>query len=488
MIKHNSSDVQNKLDNFYFAAKDLGLFRALYAYGCRKAKGYPASFVFFCLLVQIFNFPNLFRRLQSSWSKVNLDCGKDVYYALLNCPNINWPGLVTKIAMTFIQKLRLEKTQRSCFIIDDTILERPRAKKVELCARTFDHVFGRHTKGFTLLLASWTDGRSTIPVGFSVLSSSNKKKRIAEAKKLDKRTHAAKWREDAVQQKPGMVLKLLKTLLGKGLNADYVLMDTWFTHEPVLLGVRKLGLHVVGMVKQLNQRYFIDGEKYTLNKLLGKARRTTMSRADIIGSILVHTKAGIPVKIVFIINRNNRKEYLTILSTDLDLSDNEVVELYGRRFSIEANFYNMKHFLHINKETQCRNFSSTVAYSALSMLRLLTLEWIKRGSEDLCTIGGLFYQTREDLLLVPFRDAFTKLMTLFKDIPSALVKAGLMPKENIGKAIELINAQLKEFYNASCQFIQSFFDLCKEDVFSQKEDLLEFENQRKFLKSNKPLS
>lgn len=48
------------------------------------------------------------------------------------------------------------------------------------------------------------------------------------------------------------------------------------------------------------------------------------------------TKTGIPVKIVFVRNRNKKSECLYVLSTDISLSDVEIVRIYGKRWSIEC--------------------------------------------------------------------------------------------------------------------------------------------------------
>lgn len=55
--------------------------------------------------------------------------------------------------------------------------------------------------------------------------------------------------------KPEAAIKLINDALNAGLVADYVLMDTWFTTEPMIHSILELGLDVIGMVKQLNQRY-----------------------------------------------------------------------------------------------------------------------------------------------------------------------------------------------------------------------------------------
>jgi len=113
-------------------------------------------------------------------------------------------------------------------------------------------------------------------------------------------------------------------------------MDTWLTHEPMIQAILGEGLDVISMVKQLKQRYTYKGGSYTLLEL-----RTLMSkhmRTNILGSFIAKTKNGIPIKLVFVRNRNNRKEWLNVISTDLSLSQEEIIRFYGNRRSIEVFF------------------------------------------------------------------------------------------------------------------------------------------------------
>ena len=50
------------------------------------------------------------------------------------------------------------------FIVDDSVKERERSKKVELLARIYDHVSDRFIRGFNLLTLGWSDGFSFVPV------------------------------------------------------------------------------------------------------------------------------------------------------------------------------------------------------------------------------------------------------------------------------------------------------------------------------------
>lgn len=127
---------------------------------------------------------------------------------------------------------------------------------------------------------------------------------------------------------------MIHNALKAGITASYVLMDTWFTTEPFIVRVPEEGLDVIGMLKDLKQGYYYNGQKYNL-KQLGKL--VSFSKpGEILYSICVKTgKTETPVKLVFVRSRNKRSEYIVILSTDCSLSNEEIVRLYGNRWSIE---------------------------------------------------------------------------------------------------------------------------------------------------------
>lgn len=50
-------------------------------------------------------------------------------------------------------------------------------------------------------------------------------------------------------------------------------------------------------------------------------------------SVMVDVVKGgksIPAKVVYVRNRNKRKEYLCIISTDIELDENEIIRIYGK--------------------------------------------------------------------------------------------------------------------------------------------------------------
>ena len=180
-----------------------------------------------------------------------------------------------------------------------------------------------------------------------------------------------------MMHKTDAAIQLIRNALTAGIKADYVLMNTWFTTEPMLKNILDTGIHAIGMVKQLQQRYTYNGRQYTLPGL--KKFVDFSSAGNIFGSLVVTTKTGIPVKIIFVRNRNKKSECLYLLSTDTSLKDTEIVRIYGNRWSIECFFKASKSFLKLGSEFQSRSY-------ALQSLMALFVEHILTLSADITSI------------------------------------------------------------------------------------------------------
>lgn len=138
-------------------------------------------------------------------------------------------------------------------------------------------------------------------------------------------------------------------------------MDSWFTQAPLLRELTDRGLPVIGMVKAMKQRYLISGQRMTLGEVFQTVPKS--SARGIKGSVVVHTSCGLPVKLVFVRNRNKKREWLAILSTDITLDDAEIVRIYGMRWSIETFFKVTKSYLKLGTEFQGRSFDQLISHN-----------------------------------------------------------------------------------------------------------------------------
>lgn len=241
------------------------------------------------------------------------------------------------------------------------------------------------------------------------MSSAKIKNRLCEMKEgLDKRSIGYKRRMGALNSKPDAVVQMLEQALKAGFSADYVLMDSWFTHAPLLQKLMDKELHVIGMVKELKQRYLFEESSFSLRELYTKVPKN--SKAAILGSIRVQTSTGLALKIVFVQNRNNRREWLAILTTDLTLEDAEVVRIYGMRWGIETFFKMAKSHLKLVAEFQGRSFDMMISHTTIVFSRYLILEWERRENNDERSLGGLFYLFADEVMDLDLKTALRQLM------------------------------------------------------------------------------
>lgn len=85
-------------------------------------------------------------------------------------------------------------------IIDDSMFERNRSKKVELLAKVYDHAKHTYRFGFRMLTLGWSDGSTFLPVNGILLSTENEKNRINQAASVDKRTIGYKRRKLSMEK------------------------------------------------------------------------------------------------------------------------------------------------------------------------------------------------------------------------------------------------------------------------------------------------
>lgn len=451
MIYQNIEN-ENTRKQFSLAIRELQLGKLLRKSNIAKGCGISAFEIFQFLILLVFHEKNLFRFLNSKHKE--LAVSKNTYYRFLNESSYNWKKFLLllsgRVTSAFSRLTRPERVK--VFILDDTIIKRDRCKNVELLAKVYDHSSKRYHKGFTLLTLGWSDGYSFVPVSFDLLSSANRVNRYQEiSDQIDHRTNGYKARKESLMKKPDAAILLVKRALHAGILADYVLMDTWFTTEPLLNALLETGMDSIGMVKQLKQRYLYQGKEYTLPQLRKFMKYKTSG--NIFGSLLVKTRSGIPVKIVVVRNRNKKSECLYLLSTDCSLSEAEIVRIYGNRWSIEVFFKASKSYMKLGTEFQSRSFDAMISHTTIVFTRYILLEWIRRNQNDQKTYGELFFLLCEDIQDMDLTNALKSLMALFA------AQLDYFPAE----ITAVLKCKVHEWMQSQAAFIRALFrNLCWE--------------------------
>ncbi len=346
----------------------------------------------------------------------NLPFGKDAAYDVLKGCKSNWRRLLLGIGVqlyNFLNRLTVEKRE-SVLIVDDSPYDRSRSKSVELLSRVWDHSNGRFIKGFRMLTVCWSDGVSCLPLDFSLLSSADAKKRLCEShKSMDKRCCAWQRRQEATIKAPVNLEAMIKRILASGVQAKYLLMDSWFTMPTTVTALSKY-IDVIGMVKKTPKiHYGYNGHRIDLKAIYRKLKKRR-GRAKILASTIVTLKGGLPAKLVFVRDRR-KKDWLALISTDIEIANEDIVRIYGKRWDIEVFFKMAKQHLKLTKEIQCRDYDALVAHTSIVFMRYMFLAYQHRIETDHRTFGELFYACCEEVSDISFVESLYRIMILAGD-------------------------------------------------------------------------
>jgi len=127
--------------------------------------------------------------------------------------------------------------------------------------------------------------------------------------------------------------------------------------------------------------------------------------------VIVALPDGTPVKLVFV--RDSRKtDWLALLSTDVTLDDDQIVQMYGRRWDIEVFFKMVKQHLRLAKEIQSRDYDALIAHTSIVFMRYMFVVYQNRINTDHRTFGDLFYACCDELEDISFLQALHRLLML----------------------------------------------------------------------------
>lgn len=287
-----------------------------------------------------------------------------------------------------------------------------------------------------------------MPLDFALLSSRTSQiNGITEG--IDKRTSGYKRRLEALLPAPQVIPAMIDRALAAGATASYVLMDSWFTYAPLIQSILECGLHVIGMVKNDNKRYLAQGRRLTLKELYAIAPHVEGKKQSVLRAIRTELAPGIPVFVVFVRHRTNKNEWLAILSTDLTLSTEEVIEIYGMRWDIEVFFKCTKSLLRLQKEFQGRSYDSLVSHTTIVFSRYILMAWQHRQGTDNRFFGGLFYLLCDEVSALDWMDALQKLVELVKEITTSVGK----------KISKMIKSQLQQWIDGLPSYIKAYLPI-----------------------------
>ena len=374
----------------------------------------------------------------------HIGIGKDAVYNFLNTATYNWRRFTLLLFFKIyfaIGDLR-DDASEEVLIFDDSTYDRNRSKKVELLSKVFDHSTHKYLKGYRMLTLGWSDGNSFLGVDFALLSSTKKEHRYSEINPdIDKRTCGYQRRTEAITKSTELMEPMIERALKMGVKSKYVLMDSWFS-MPVIIECLRKHIHVICMLKdQPTWLYEYQGKKLRLSELYGKLKKKR-GKAKIKAEVIVKTASGKLAKIIFVPG-DNKKGWLALLSTDLDLPGEEIVRLYGKRWDIEVFFKMCKQHLKLVKEIQIRNYDGLIAHTSIVIARYNLLSLFQRQSVDQRSFGDLFRACNDEMTNITFLDALQRILSLSVKI---LRKAHALSDKIIQELLDTVMDKAMDFW------------------------------------------
>ncbi len=409
--KHISKSIKRFFTRFHISS-------ALKESNAYKEKGTPVIEIFQYLFLLIFSNRSMYMNLITG--RNTPDFAKDTVYRFMKMIQINWIRFTTILASRIIHDaiLPLDSEERTnVLIIDDSMFERNRSKKVELLAKVFDHAKHKYCLGFRMLTLGWSDGSTFLPVNSVLLSSENKKNRINEAVDVDKRTVGYKRRKLSMEKGTHAMLELLQFAKKTAIPAKYVVFDSWFSSPSTLHAVKSIGYDVIGMVKKTPKMFFrYNGEDISLISIYNKNKKRRGRSKYLLSVIVDVVKDGkiIPAKVVYVRNRNKQKEYLCLISTDVNLDEEEIIRVYGKRWDIEIFFKVCKSYLNLSKECNSLSYDAMTAHTAVVFTRYMMLSLENRESNDNRSLGELFLYFSDEMSDITWMQAFQMMLQMFR--------------------------------------------------------------------------
>ena len=401
--KENCKEITEKTTKF---SKSFELYKLLARFGAKKVRGIAYNGIFDFLMTLVFTGRNLFNS--------DTEYAKDTVYRFLNNAKIHWEKILFILAATVITRVRrLTSEERlTAIVVDDSPYSRNRSKKVELLSKVYDHVTNKFFMGFRMLTLGFTDGNTFVPFASQLMASA---KSCVSAAVSDGRTLAARRRKNATKEMPQRLYELLKSAKTFKIPAKHVLFDSWFSSPVTLMTIKAIGFFCVAMLKKSKTKYLFNGQDKTLTQIYNSIKKRP-GRAKYLASVdilLMHKdfEQPIPAKIVFVRDKSNKKKWCAIISTDTSLSEEQIIELYGKRWDIEVFFKMCKSYLKLAKEFEGRTYDMMTAHTAIVFIRYICIAWEQRQTQDPRCFGEIFFLINDELLDISFANALELLLT-----------------------------------------------------------------------------
>jgi len=391
---------------------------------------------------------------QSVFVKQSTDAyGKDAYYRFVKDTRYNWRKLLMLTSIALIRKIKpLHKDgDHRLLIIDDTV-EPKRGKQIEgSCRSIYSNKEHRTINGINIVSLNYTDTHSTFQLDFSLRLNDSRRREVADfTTLLHHKSNAHKRRIEGLDGKNIIALDMVKRAVNQGVEADYLLVDSWYAKPDFIGQADELGMPVIARIANNVRIWNFKGEHKTLDSLhnaLKSQRRIHTGhygkiRYTYFDAIVEHAKLG-KVKLVFL---RTHKELIVFISTHLVLSGGEIIDIYKKRWNIEQGYKDLREYFGLGREEN-RLYEALIARITLSMFTYNLLNYINRIKHEPQTLGQLFRDLECELeALAISMQLFLKILTNLANIHD-----NLKTNKELQQIVAVIGAYTKKELGFMCE-------------------------------------
>lgn len=233
---------------------------------------------------------------------------------------------------------------------------------------------------------------------------------------LDKRTIGFARRKLAQTKATSVMLDMIDLAKKACIPASYVLFDTWFCSSSSLIAIKKKILDIVAMAKKTpKMHYHYNGKMQPLTEIYrqNRKRRGCSKYLLSVEVSVVKDDNSIPARIIYVRNKNKKKDYLALITTDMTISEEEAIRIYEKHWEIEVFFKVCKSYLKLSKECNSLSYDEMTAHTAIVFTRNMMLSAKNRNEYGIRTLGETFCFFSYELPDITCIQAFHMLMQIF---------------------------------------------------------------------------
>jgi len=222
-----------------------------------------------------------------------------------------------------------QKEEVSFYIIDDTVLEKSgRPKHIEGLGWHYSHSKGRVIYGHSMVSSQYRIGSASFPYDFRF---------YRNEKDASKNKVEFKSKQDIAKDLIGEFEPFFNEKI-------YILLDSWYTSREVIKTAKDRQFDIIGGIKANRVfRLHENGQKHKLSTYVKNLRNTSYEEIVLndVAFLVRRVECYLPEvgkAVILISKRKKDGSKCFILSTDISLSNEEILRYYSYRWDIET-FY-----------------------------------------------------------------------------------------------------------------------------------------------------